>query len=60
MYPYPQSSELFEMPYFLNYDFMESVFGEMLPVFCLNYSIIIIDVITFGISVFWSQNQNYM
>lgn len=51
MYPYPQSSELFEMSYVLNYNFMESVFGEMLPVFCLNYRIIIIDVIT---NYFWN------
>lgn len=51
VYPYPQSSELSKLPYFPDYDFMESVTGEMLPVFCVEYRMIII--ITFGIYVFW-------
>lgn len=53
VYPYLQGSgKLSEKPCFSDNDLMESVSGDMLPVFCLKYRIIII--ITFLISGFWS------
>lgn len=53
VYPYQQGSdELSEKPCFSDNDLIGSVSGDMLPVFCLKYKMIII--ITFLISGFWS------
>lgn len=53
VYPYLQGSdELSEKPCFSDNDLIGSVSGDMLPVFCLKYRMIII--ITFLISGIWS------
>lgn len=53
VYPYLQGSgKLSEKPSFSDNDLMGSVSGDMLPVFCLKYKMIII--MTFLISGFWS------